>query len=266
MARIGIVGGNGALGSAIGAALLAAGVPEGPLWIASRSGTAGPLAGRAVRVTEDAQELAEACDVILLSVPPAEAGRIGVAAPDRLVISVMAGVTHRRLAALTGAARVVRAMSSPAAARGLAYSVWFGGGTLTGADRALVGGLFAACGESDELAEERQIDLFTAMTGPVPGFVAYFADCMQGYATERGVPAPIAERAVRQLFLAAGQSLAGDPEGPAAQVQAMVDYAGSTAAGLTVLRAGPLAAALAEGLDAAAERARALGQASDVST
>lgn len=266
MARIGLIGGNGALGSAIGTALLDAALAEGPLWIASRSGTAGPLEGRNVRVTTVPAELAAACDVIFLSVPPAAARLIGLTAPDALVVSVMAGITMDRLQALTGASRIVRAMSSPAAARGLAFSPWIASDTVTAADKALVHRLFAACGETAEVVEESHLDLFTALTGPVPGFVAYFADCMVRFATDRGVAPDIADHAVRQLFLAAGRSLADDPETPAEQVRAMVAYAGTTAAGLRAMQDSPLAGIVAEALEAVAQRAAALGQESDVST
>jgi len=257
---IGIIG-TGALGGAIGRALLRAGaVAPGDLWLASRSGRAvGFDTWPGVTVTSDPAALVGACATLLLAVPPAEAGRIGIAAGDRLVISVMAGVTLARLREITGASRIVRAMSSPAAERGLAYSPWIAAPAVTQVDRATVTALFAACGLTDEVGAEHQIDHFTAMTGPVPGFVAFMAATMVDYAVARGIEPGVADRAVRQLFLASGTILAEEPDTPAAQVQAMIDYAGTTAAGLTVLQHGALAAALAEGLDAAAAGARAMG-------
>src|SRR5690606_14628964 len=138
----------------------------------------------------------------ILAVPPAAAASIAIAAPGRLVISVMAGVSLARLAALTGATPVVRAMSRPAAGQGLAYSPWVAGSGVTARDRGTVRAIFDACGLTDELAEEDQIDQFTAMTGPVPGFVALYADAMIRHATARGIAPEVAERAIRQLFLA----------------------------------------------------------------
>ncbi len=70
---LGIVGGNGQLGSAIARGLLTAGAiaPEA-LWISARSGWAEALADwPGVTVTADNQALADACDTVLLSVPPA---------------------------------------------------------------------------------------------------------------------------------------------------------------------------------------------------
>jgi pyrroline-5-carboxylate reductase len=259
--RLGIVGGNGQLGSAIAQGLLKAGAiaPEA-LWVSSRSGRAEALADwPGITVTTDNQSLAEACDTILMSVPPAGFGKVGITAPDRLVVSVMAGVTRERLSAETGAARVVRAMSSPAAADRMAYSPWIGSAAVTDADRETVRALFSAIGETDELSDEAHIDHFTAMTGPVPGFVALYADCMIRYARAAGIAPETAERAVRQLFLSSGAVLGTSPESPAEQVRAMVDYAGTTAAGLLAMEHAGLEEVIASGLDAAVARARNIG-------
>lgn len=257
---IGIIGGTGALGSAIARAILDRGpVEAGNLWISSRSGRApAALEGAGLRTTSDNRTLVDRCDLVLLCVPPASAAEIGIEARDRLVVSVMAGVTIERIRALTGAARVARAMSSPAAGRGLAYSPWVAGPGVDEDDRRHVAALLSACGRMDELTDEAQLDLFTAMTGPVPGFVAFFAQCMADYATARGVAPDIADRAVRQLFLAAGETMAEGAARPAEHVREMIDYAGTTAAGLEAMRASPIAEAVAEGLDAAVARARSI--------
>lgn len=257
---VGIVGGNGALGGAIAEGLLAAGaVAPGELWVSSRSGTGPGFAGAgALRVTSDNAELVAACDTVILSVPPAAAGGIGIRAEGRLVISVMAGVTLARLREIGGTGRVIRAMSSPAAALRLAYSPYCPGAGATVADAAEAARLLGAVGATDAVPDEDQIDRFTALTGPVPGFVAACAAAMAAHARKVGIEADVADRAVRQLFLAAGRLMAEGP-GPEAAVQEMIDYAGTTAAGLAVLRDGPFAEALDAALEAAYRRAKAIG-------
>ncbi|MHA3978914.1 pyrroline-5-carboxylate reductase family protein [Halovulum sp. GXIMD14794] len=256
--RLGIIGGTGMLGRAIAEGVLASGHPPSRLWVSNRSGDASGLPD-GVTATKDNQLLADSCDLVLLSVPPAAADSINIYAPDRLVVSVMAGVSLERLAALTGARRVIRAMSSPAAARGLAYSPWISASPLDVTDRSRITRLFEACGVTDEVYEEAHIEHFTALTGPVPGFVAYLAECMADHATAHGIPEDVADRATRQLFLAAGTMLAADAPSPAEHVQEMIDYAGTTAAGLVVMRDGPLRDAISAGLDAAIARTRTIG-------
>jgi pyrroline-5-carboxylate reductase len=184
---------------------------------------------------------------------------VDVEASEKLVISVMAGVGIDEIRRRTQARRIVRAMSSPAADLALAYSPWYSLDNLSEADRNVVRTVFCACGVTDQVDDEDQIDLFTALTGPVPGLVAYYADCMVAYAAKHGVAADIAVRAIRQLFHASGVILASSPAAPAEHVRSMIDYAGTTAAGLEAMRRSPLSAAIESGLDAAYQRARTIG-------
>ena len=255
---IGIVGGSGALGSAIGHALLRDRfVTSERLWISNRSGNAsGFEEWPDTRFTTRNQELVDACQIVLLSVPPHLASSLGIEAEDRLVISVMAGVSIKLIEQETGARRVVRAMSSPAAELGLAYSPWCASGAVSDEDRDRVRGLFDACGLTDEVPSEEQIDRFTALTGPVPGFVAYYANCMVEYAVKHGIDPAIADRAMRQLFHASGVMLAESEASPGEHVREMIAYAGTTAAGLKAMKASPLAASIEQGLEAAYQKAQ----------
>ncbi|NHX28415.1 pyrroline-5-carboxylate reductase, partial [Escherichia coli] len=85
-------------------------------------------------------------------------------------------------------------------------------------------------------------------------------EVMADYARTQGVAPDMAERAVRQLFSAGGAMLADDPASPEQQVQGMIDYAGTTAAGLLAMREAGLGRVVATGLDAAVAKARALGE------
>jgi pyrroline-5-carboxylate reductase len=258
--RVGLIGGTGQLGSAIATAWLETRtVLAENLWVANRSGSLGPLSRwPEIRTTTDPADLCGNCEVILLSVPPDQARRLRLRAGQCLVISVMAGVTLRELTGMTGSPRVVRAMSSPAAAYRLAFSPWMPAAALSDADEAIVTRLLGACGAVERVGNEDHIDRFTAMTGPVPGFVAAFSEAMVQHATRRGIPEATANRAMRQLFLAAGTMMSLDDRTPAAQVQEMIDYAGTTAAGLDVLRRGPMAEAVDQALEAAYRRTKTI--------
>lgn len=253
---IGIVGGTGQLGSAIARGLLRNQymMPE-RLWISSRSGnTSGFKEGLGVRFTTHNQELVDACRIVIVSVPPHLVSAVDIDAEDRLVISVMAGVSIEKIEQHTHAKRIVRAMSNPAADIGLAYSPWCACTDLTDEDRDLTRKLFEACGLTDEVGDEEQIGRFTAMTGPVPGFVAYYADCMVEYAVKHGIEPSIAERAMRQLFRASGVVMSQSEASPGEHVHEMVAYAGTTAAGLEAMKTSPLAVSIEQGLDAAYQK------------
>lgn len=255
---IGIIGGTGQLGRAIAKGLFRNHftAPE-RLWISSRSGnTSGFEEMPGIRFTTCNQDLVDACEIVVISVPPHLAATLEINAEDRLVISVMAGITIEKIRNDTGARRIVRAMSNPAAEIGQAYSPWCAGAGVANDDREWTRKLFDACGKTDEVPDEEQIDHFTAMTGPVPGFVAYYADCMVHYALKHGIDPGIADRAVRQLFYASGVVLAESEASPGEHVRDMIAYAGTTAAGLKAMQASPLAASIDQGLEAACRKAK----------
>lgn len=257
---IGIIGGSGMLGSSISSALLASETFEpSNFWISNRSGKAPELGLNAeIHFTKDNQELVDACDVIILCVPPAHFADVNIRASDRLVVSVMAGVMVDEIQSKTGSLRVVRAMSSPAASLSLAYSPWVASADATARDRDIVNVIFSSCGATDEIFDEEQMDHFTAMTGPVSGFVAYFAQCMVDHAVEQGIEPDVADRAIRQLFLAGGTMLAKGNASPADHVREMIEYDGTTAAGLTAIMDSPLSKAVSDGLSAAADKAKSM--------
>ena len=147
-------------------------------------------------------------------------------------------------------------MSNPAAELGLAYSPWCASAGVTDEDRDTARSLFETCGLTDEVPNEEQIDRFTALTGPVPGFVAYYAECMVAYAVKHGIDPAIAVRAVRQLFHASGVMLAESEASPDEHVREMIDYAGTTAAGLEAMKISTLADSIEQGLDAAYQEAQ----------
>lgn len=259
---IGIIGGNGALGSALARALLRCGmIAPDRLHVSCRSGQAPALAQwPGVRIGASNQALADSCGTLILAVPPAAMGEVGISASGKLMISVMAGVKAARIAQQTGARAVIRAMSSPPASDlGLAFSPFWAAPGATAADRDRARAILACTGRTTELGSEDEIDRFTALTGPVPGILAAFAEAMQAYAERHGTPPEVAADAIRQLFRAGGEIMGRSSAPPAAHVAEMIAYAGTTAAALETLRRGPLAAAIAEGLDAAVRRARDLG-------
>lgn len=261
---IGIIGGTGQLGSAIAHGLLCKLTirPE-QLWISSRSGNTSEFKeGLGIQFTTHNQDLVNNCRIVIVSVPPHLVSTVNVNAEACLVISVMAGVSIEHMEQLTHAKRIVRAMSNPAAQMGLAYSPWCASAFLTDEDREWTGKIFGACGLTDEVQDEEQIDRFTALTGPVPGFVAYYADCMITYAVKHGIDPAIADRAVRQLFLASGVVLSKSKASPREHVLDMIAYAGTTAAGLRIIKNSSFAELIEQGLEAAYQKAHILARCS----
>lgn len=266
--RVGIVGGNGWLGSAIGRAMLEAGVIEAAmLCVSSRGGSAPSFAAwPGVEIVSDNAWLAEHSDVIVMSVRPQQFPAVKLDARGKLVVSVMAGVDTRTLAERCGTDRVVRAMPNAAAEIGLSYSPWFAGSAVTAADKAFVRTMFEACGTTDEVADEAAIDYLTALSGSGPAFPGLLANAMLSHALASGLDRDVATRAVLAVVADAGRMLRRDGAGPQETVRAFLDYRGTTAAGLQAMIGHGFEQAVHAGLDAArsvAIQTASHGQATD---
>jgi len=216
------------------------------------------LAGRTGGCAADSPgELARAVDLIVLAVEPtAVPDALAAAAPDigdTPLVSLAAFVGLAALRApLSPLARVGRVMPNVAAAQGRAVLLLVSG-TLGDAEpdvRAAIEPL----GTVVPIAED-VFDLYTAVSGCGPGFIAYFAEALERAAVAAGVPAATARLLVAES--AAGIGLVIGARGDAGAVcETIVTPGGMTGAGIEVLREGGLEALVAGAVAAAAARAK----------
>lgn len=255
--RLGIIGATGWLGSALGSRLLSQGlVSPDRLVVANRSGPRPDYHGHRVRWARDSAELAGLSDVIVVSVRPEDWQGLDLRAEGRLVISFMAGIGADQLAACGG--RSVRAMPNAAAEIGASYSPWWAHGSVTDVDRRTVTAILSAIGTSDELADEAQVDLMTALPGSGAAYPALMAVAMADYMTSQGLPRDIAWRATEAVICGGAAMLAGRIADAPALVDAYRDYRGTTAEGLAAAEAAGFSASLGAALKAATEKARSM--------
>lgn len=258
--KVGIIGGNGWLGRAIGHAMLDAGLVEAAsLTLSCRSGISDTFGDRPqVFWTADNRQLVQRSEAVIVSVRPEHFPAVGIDARGRLVISLMAGVSMETLAAHTRAERIVRAMPNAAADIGRSYTPWCCSGAVTPDDKAFVQALFESCGTTDEVETEAAIDYLTALSGSGPAFPALLADAMLGHALAHGLPERIARRAVNGVVCDASRLLDNTRVSPGEMVRTFMEYRGTTAAGLGAMQDAGFAEAVHAGLSAAAAKAVAM--------
>jgi pyrroline-5-carboxylate reductase len=257
---IGIIGGNGWLGRAIGHAMLEVRLVEASaLTLSCRAGTSDTFADwPQVFWTADNRELVRRSDVVIVSVRPEQFPAIRIDAHERLVISLMAGVSMETLQARTGSQRIVRAMPNAAAEIKRSYTPWFRSEAVSAEERAFVRALFETCGNADEVSSEADIDYLTALSGSGPAFPALLADALLSHALARGLPEPVARRAVAGVVCDASQLIAGPQASPDEIVRAFMEYRGTTDAGLRAMQDAGFAEAVHAGLSAAVAKAAAM--------
>ena len=254
--RVGIIGGTGWLGSALGGRLLALGLLRpAELVLLNRSGRRAEYHGHAdVTWAADSDELVAASDLVVISVRPQGWPALSLQASGRLVVSFMAAIGLDRLGACKG--RIVRAMPNAAAEIGRSYSPWLAGPGVTDTDRAAVRWLLSAIGTADELEDEGQLDLMTAVPGSGAAYPALMAVALADYLCRHGIRKAVAWRAVEAVICDAPQVLAGRIDQAGAVVDTYLAYQGTTASGITAATAGGFTSSIQAALEAAVITAR----------
>jgi pyrroline-5-carboxylate reductase len=260
--KVAIVGG-GVMGEAILAAALERGVLAASDVVVAEVVEArrAELAERyGVQTTAVAADAIGGAEMSIISVKPQDAHSVTGRAPaSALLVSIMAGVRIATLAAEFGHDRIVRVMPNTPAAVNAGMSVWTATAQVTEEQRQSVRGLLAAIGRERYVAEEKKIDMATALSGSGPAYVFMFVEAM----VEGGVLIGLSRAEAEEMALQTvyGSALYALKSGqPAGVLRGQVTSpAGTTAAGLLELERGSLRASVIEAVRAAHDRAIELG-------
>jgi len=231
------------------------------IWMCDQHGEKLEIAPVNRRIDQPANAGNEA-ECILLAVKPqsfaALMTAVGNAWSDKLVVSIMAGITMKTVADATGASAVVRAMPNLGARVRRSITGWYPSPAVTSVQMKHVEELFSAVGISVRLKEESQIDGFTAIAGSGPAYVFLLAELIENAACDLGIDEATSAQIARDL-LGAGSLLLDEKERGAAQWrEAVTSKGGTTEAALRVFRERGLPEIFNDAIAAATERSRSL--------
>ena len=266
--RIGFIGG-GAMGEALAAGVLAAGVP------AERVRAADPDPARrkqleqalGIEAGDDNAGLVAASDLVVLAVKPAlvvpALTALGGAAAPALArplwISIAAGVPLTALrAALPPTARVIRAMPNTPALVRCGATAFVAGAGCGASERTLARALFEAVGMAWEAPAEALLDAVTGLSGSGPAYVFVLLEALSDAGVRMGLPREAAGALAVQTVLGAAKLAQATGRPPAALKDQVTSPGGTTIAGLERLEACGFRAAIHEAVAAATRRSREL--------
>lgn len=214
-----------------------------------------------VRTTGAASDAMAGADLVVLSVKPQDMRTVGATMPaGALLLSVMAGVPIATLRETFAHDRIVRVMpNTPVAARA-GMCVWTATSEVSHQQKELARGLLAALGRELFVADEKKLDMATALSGSGPAYVFLFMEALIEGGVAVGLSRKEAEEMVVQTVL--GSALyARQANTSAADLRAQVTSpAGTTAAGLLQMERAALRAAIIDAVRAAFQRSVELGQ------
>jgi pyrroline-5-carboxylate reductase len=202
-------------------------------------------------------------DVVVVAVKPDDVrGALESAGPaladDAMVLSIAAGVTLAAMEAVVPGRAVVRAMpNTPALVREGAAAI-AGGAHAHEAHLELAERVLGAVGVVVRVPET-QMDAVTGLSGSGPAYVFLIAEALIEAGVLVGLPRDSARILVTQTLLGSARLLAAGDETPEALRAAVTSPGGTTAAGLAVLEAHGVRAAVLDAVRAATDRSTALG-------
>lgn len=258
-------------GGFMGEAVLRAGLAAGALRAAdvtvaevnpARAATVAKTHG--VVTTGDARIAVAGADVVLFAVKPQEFGAVGASLagavpPHATVASIMAGVRIQTLSAALQHERIVRVMPNTPAAIGEGVSVWTATAAVDERAREAMRSLLASMGREIYVDDEKYVDMATALSGSGPGFVYLLIEAFIDAGVAIGFRRDVAEQLAVQTFAGAARYAAETGRHPAVLRNEVTSPGGTTAAGLQVLEAAAVRAAIVEAIEAAYERSQELG-------
>ena len=182
-----------------------------------------------------------------------------VSLSQKLVISIVAGVTIEKLASLTGGDRIVRVMPNTPALVGAGAAAYAPGPGATAEDAELVERILSAVGMARRM-KESDLDAVTALSGSGPAYVFEFIMALADGGVYEGLPRDMALELAAQTVFGSAKMVLESTESPAVLRDAVISPAGTTARGVAKLDEGAFRSTVVKAVIAASERSAELGK------
>jgi pyrroline-5-carboxylate reductase len=204
-------------------------------------------------------------DVVVLAVKPVTLGHVllemrGKIQTEQLVVSIAAGRTMDTIASGLGHGAVVRSMPNMPAQIGEGITVWTTAGEVTTEQKEKARSILSSLGKEVFVAEEKYIDMATAVSGSGPAFVLMVVESLIDAGVHIGLSRELAGELVLQTVLGTALLAQKSEKHPAELRNMVTSPGGTTAEGLLQLEQGGLRAMFAEAVVAAYEKAKELGR------
>ncbi len=206
--------------------------------------------------------LCENCHVLVLAVKPRimpnvlqQLGR--VVDERQLVVSVAAGITLATLNQALKTSRIFRVMPNTPCLIGQGISAIACHETVPESDRAMVGGIFGAIGQTVEVPEY-QMDAVTGLSGSGPAYVYTFVESLVDGGVLAGLPRAVARQLAMQTVQGSLALLQASDKSPADLRGEVTSPGGTTMAAMAVLERAGFRGIVMDAVVSAARRAREL--------
>lgn len=212
------------------------------------------------------QHAVTTAEYVLLAIKPqsfsAAGPELALCLPEKcVVISIMAGISLKRLGEAFPNQRCVRAMPNTPASIGKGMTGYVCAESLSSGQKKHVGSLLSAGGTATELDNEGLIDTVTAISGSGPAYFFHMVEAMAAAGASLGLSEDQSQAFARQTLIGAGALLDQSGQSAAELRQAVTSPNGTTQAALDVLMSEQgLPRIMRDAVLAAYHRSRELGK------
>lgn len=265
MSRLAIIGG-GFMGSALAEGLIDSGWGRDSMIIAELRSSRREFITQQLRVptTDDAAEAVAEAHTVLFAVKPQQIHETlqhvkDAFLPDKLAISICAGVTIETFERELGDVPVIRTMPNTPAAIGMGVTAVARGRFATDDHLANALNILSTVGKV-VVVKEDQMDAVTAVSGTGPAYVFYLAEGLIDAAMELGLSKQQSFTLVYQTLRGAAALLAHDGAGPVELRSRVTSPNGTTHAAISHLESKHWKEVFQQAVAAARDRAVELGR------
>ena len=218
-----------------------------------------------IQVTNELTSAVAGADVVLIAVKPQQIASIvpdlaQSLTPGALVISIVTGITLTHWArALGEKTAIVRVMPNTPCLVGTSASGLCVGKWVSPAQKEVALQLLQSVGKAF-LLPESQLDAVTGLSGSGPAYVCLVIEALAAGGVYEGLSQDVALALAAQTVLGTATMILQSGEHPAVLRDKVTSAGGTTARGLYALEQAGVRAALSTAVQAAAARARELGE------
>lgn len=232
-------------------------IDTGSLYIYSRTVSKTEALARelGVKTCGSAAELAKACDIIIIGVKPDTVASVmeqiaPVYTPDKIIISMAAGISIRAIEDMAGvSAKVIRIMPNTPVMVGEGMTAIFVNDNITEEDKQTVYDMFSQTGRA-EFADESMIHCIIGVSGSSPAYTYMYIDALAQAAQAEGMSREQAVDFAAQSVLGAAKMVLETGQPPQQLRDNVCSPGGTTIEAVKTLQQNGFADRLTEGFNA----------------
>ncbi|MBI2634562.1 pyrroline-5-carboxylate reductase [Candidatus Peregrinibacteria bacterium] len=214
------------------------------------------------RKTDDPNEKMALCGTVIVAVKPQSfaefAETVTIDLKDKLIISIMAGVTIENIRKKLGAVKIVRIFPNLPLKIGQALTIWKCGKDVSDEEKNFVQEILRNFGEEMEVGNEEDIAVLGALSACGPAYFAYIAEQIKKSALQHGYSQGDAEKIAMETFAGSANLMKRTGWTPEELRAKITSKGGTTEAAIGYMESKKIGEIFLEGIEAGIKRTKKL--------